>query len=289
MQTFVYQDYVKNLHQTFLKRLDDIAVEFNFDYGYEFEIAICEILRSFLPIKYGICRGFVVSAEGEVAGDDIIIYDQERFPTLRPSMIKAFDKKEKIPIEAVYGYIEAKYTLDSNSFDKSFTQTQKVKILCSQREKVNIYQLDPHIQPDKFLPYPISNWPDYRNPVFCMIISRYCVGVDGKTRSTSADDVDIFLKSKLKDIDIHTNLPDLVVAGEHNFLSPALVQDGKNNPSLHFITNVTNSYQVIKKLDIAFGAGLAQLAGAIDWARLGRMPWLRIVNDSRFPESECDR
>ncbi|MGD2182757.1 DUF6602 domain-containing protein [Lusitaniella coriacea] len=129
VQTFIYNDYVKNLHQAFSRRLDEISAEFNFDLGSEFEIAICEILRSFLPIKYGICRGFVVSAEGCVAGDDIIIFDQERFPILRPNATKAFDKKEKIPIEAVYGYIEAKHTLDSQSFDKSFKQKQKVKIL----------------------------------------------------------------------------------------------------------------------------------------------------------------
>jgi len=287
MQTFVYDDYVKNLHQAFSKMLDDISAEFNFDLGSEFEIAICEMLRIFLPTKYGICRGFVVSAEGELVGDDIIIYDQERFPTLRPNTIKDFSKKEKIPIEAVYGYIEAKHTLDSQSFDKSFKQTKQVKKLCSTREQVNIYQLDPYIQSDKVLPYPVLHWPKYKNSVFCMIVSRYCVGEDGKTRATSSADVDVFLRSKISDLEKNPNLPDLIIAGAHNFLSPAAVQNGKNIPSLHFIPDVTHGYQVIKKLDIAFGAGLSQLAGAIDWARLGRMPWLRIVNDSRFPESEA--
>jgi len=287
MQTFVYDDYVRNLHQAFLRRLDDISAEFNFDLGPEFEIAICEMLRSFLPIKYGICRGFIVNAEGELAGDDIIIYDQERFPTLRPNTIRAFDKKEKVPVEAVYGYIEAKHTLNSESFDKSLKQTQQVKILCSKREQVSIYQFDPYIESDKLLPYPVLQWPTYRNPVFCMIISRYCVGKDMKTQASSADDVDAFLRLKIDNLDKDPNLPDLIVAGAHNFLSPAAVRDGKNIPSLHFIPDVTNGYQVIQKLDIAFGAGLSQLAGAIDWARLGRMPWLRIVNDSRFPESEA--
>ncbi|MGD2182758.1 hypothetical protein [Lusitaniella coriacea] len=113
------------------------------------------------------------------------------------------------------------------------------------------------------------------------------MGEDGKTRATSASSADAFLRSKIQDMDIiNPNFPDLIIAGAHNFLSPALAQDGKNTPSLHFIPDVTNGYQVIKRLDIAFGAGLSQLAGAIDWARLGRMPWLRIVNDSRFPESE---
>ena len=56
------------------------------------------MLRIFLPSKYGVCRGFVVNRHGDKAGDDIIIYDQEKFPTLRLLPKDDFSLKEEIPI-----------------------------------------------------------------------------------------------------------------------------------------------------------------------------------------------
>ena len=110
-------------------------------YGGEFEIAICQILREFLPNKYGICRGFVVSSDGEIAGDDIIIFDQERFPTLKLKGVGQYARKEQIPIEAVYAYIEAKHSInllqkDNNSIFKAIKQVESVKRLCNKREKI---------------------------------------------------------------------------------------------------------------------------------------------------------
>ncbi len=285
MQKYIYNDYISKLQQTFEKRLDDISARFNFDLGPEFEIAICEILSSFLPNKFGICRGFAVTAEGSTAGDDIIIYDKERFPTLRPIANRAL--KDMIPIEAIYAYIEAKHTLDENSFVKAVKQVQDVKELCSQREPVSILQFDPHVADHRALPLTLLTWPKYRNPVFGMILSRYSAGADGKSQTTNSSDVDTFLRTQLDCMKKHPHLPDLIVAGPDNFLSPAhCKEDGENVPSLHYIHEVTTGYQVIERTGVGFGAALAQLAGAIDWARLGRMPWIRIVNDSRHPESE---
>ncbi|MER0170482.1 MAG: hypothetical protein DU489_07730 [Nitrosomonas sp.] len=287
MQTYVYQNYISNLQHAFEKRLDDISAQFNFELGSEFEVAICEILSSFLPNKFGICRGFAVNAEGATAGDDIIIYDKERFPTLRTITNRAFDKKDMVPIEAICAYIEAKHTLDANSFIKAVEQVQAVKQLCSQREPVSFYQVDPHVECTTPAPPTVLHWPKYRNPVFGMILSRYSAGGDGKSRATSPGDVEAFLREQLNCMKPSPYLPDLIVAGSDNYLSPAhLKEDGQTLPSLHYIPEVTTGYQVLEKPGIAFGAALAQLAGAIDWVRLGRMPWIRIVNDARFPESQ---
>jgi hypothetical protein len=112
MPTYLYDNYIISLSEKFLRRLEDISTYYNFDFGDEFEIAICQILRSFLPEKFGICRGFVVAKNGDREGDDIIIFDQTRFPTLRLNERNELSRKEAIPIEAVYGYIEAKHRLD---------------------------------------------------------------------------------------------------------------------------------------------------------------------------------
>ena len=44
---------------------------------------------------------------GNTAGDDIITYDQELYPTLRfLDSDNQFAQKEQIPVEVVYAYIE---------------------------------------------------------------------------------------------------------------------------------------------------------------------------------------
>lgn len=44
---YYYDNYVADLSRKFLSRLEDIKADYNFDLGDEFEIAICEILRTF--------------------------------------------------------------------------------------------------------------------------------------------------------------------------------------------------------------------------------------------------
>lgn len=59
-----YGDYLDNITHRCASLLGDISAGYNFDYGVEFEIALCHLLRAVLPSKYGICRGFVVSFDG---------------------------------------------------------------------------------------------------------------------------------------------------------------------------------------------------------------------------------
>jgi len=106
-----YSDYVKTLSDRFQSNLNTIEAEHGFDYGPEFEVAICKTLRSALPDRYGIARGFVVNAQSVKAGDDIVIFERSRFPTLRLHDRDDYSRKEYIPIEAAYCYIEAKHTL----------------------------------------------------------------------------------------------------------------------------------------------------------------------------------
>src|SRR5581483_5839792 len=100
----LYKGYVANVARRFDEALSQIAANHNLELGGEFEIALCRTLRNALPHRYGVCRGFVVNAEGDAAGDDIIIYDRARFPTLRALGDEDFSRLENIPIEAVYAY-----------------------------------------------------------------------------------------------------------------------------------------------------------------------------------------
>ena len=61
---YKYKDYIETVSTRFKAHLDEIEAVHNFDLGPEYEIAICKLLRAVLPDRFGICRGFVVTAEG---------------------------------------------------------------------------------------------------------------------------------------------------------------------------------------------------------------------------------
>ena len=75
-----YSNYLMTIGKKFTALIDEIKGEYNFDLGHEFEIAICKALRIILPSRYGVCRGSVFTIDNRSTGDDIIIFDQWRFP-----------------------------------------------------------------------------------------------------------------------------------------------------------------------------------------------------------------
>lgn len=130
-----YGGYIERLARKVEARLQDIEAIYNFDLGDEFEIAMCDLLESLLPAKYGVCRGFVVAKNGEKAGDDLIIYDKMSSPTLRSSMTRQFPVKEQIPVDAVFAYIECKHSIsDTDVLQKAVSQAEAVKNRCSPAE-----------------------------------------------------------------------------------------------------------------------------------------------------------
>jgi uncharacterized protein DUF6602 len=110
MRKLLYGDFVRTIATTFDQALHNIAVEHNFELGDEFEVPLCKILRKVLPQKFGICRGYAINRDGDVAGDDIIIYERMRFPTAR-LIDDDWSLEQRVPIEAVLAYIEAKHSL----------------------------------------------------------------------------------------------------------------------------------------------------------------------------------
>lgn len=276
----LYDNYLKNLSDKIVRRLEDMSAVYNFDLGSEFETALCRILRDFLPNKYGICRGFVVSHNGKKAGDDIIIFDQERFPTLRLLNREDISIKEQIPIEAVYAYIEVKHTLDNKSFGKAISQIIKVKKLIASRQKRKLYQTDRYIETNLIPSKPIEHLPNYRNPIFTMIFSRFAINNNNKETNKIDDFLNSELK-KLKKID-YDFFPELIIAGNNNYLSTAFKKNGETKPTLfHLPEKDYSGYQVIKLEDLTFGLAFAHLFASLDFIRLGNMPWENIINEAK--------
>jgi len=281
MQQYLYSNYVAKLAERFDKALSEIEVVHSFDYGPEFEVAICKVLRRILPQKFGVCRGFIVDASGEPAGDDIIIFDRIRFPTLRALDQEDYAIKEHVPVDAVYAYLEAKHTLDlegsgNTSLIHACEQAAKVKALCAHRTPVALQTISPNINLGSALRVDVERgWPKYRNPMLTGVISRRVRTKAGVVND--AAEIHSLLASVRFPVD---PAPDLVVAGRSNIMIPGCMDEstGEFIFSGFYLKGESTLYRY-KAPEIAFGVGLCCLLCAIDWIQLERMPWQKIIAD----------
>lgn len=272
-----YLDFLKNIDDKFQALFNEISAEYNFDNGPEFEIALCKALRIILPNKYGICRGFVVSKGGKTAGDDIIIYDQERFPTLRLLQDSTFAQKQKIPIEAVYAYIEAKHTLclegnGGQSLSKSTSQIKAVKEI--HREQVPLTQITPQVSILSYNANRPSFWPQYRNPLYTAIISRQ-VRIKESSQISKCDDFFQQFNLSCHLLSKSDYTPDLIIAGSDVIAIPSV---NTQVESPFFMPGISN-LSAIKSPDQSFGSGLISMMYAFDHITLGNIHWPTILAD----------
>jgi len=274
----LYDNYVRDVSARFEQALARIKTEHNFEYGPEFEIAICKTLRDILPQKYGICRGYVVSMLGEKAGDDIIIYDRMRFPTLRALEEDDYSSKEQVPIEAVYAYIEAKHSIciegdGGTSFQKALTQVGQVKRLCDRRPSVSLIE-----DPLAGQVVPAIGWPEIRNPAYGIIICRHIrLKACGPLISNPEEILRHLLDSKAQIL----VPPDFCILGKNNMFIPVVPghePDKMGCPSPFFQSGISQLNSVIVP-GVGFGAGLSLLLWALNWIVLGEMPWPAILED----------
>jgi hypothetical protein len=271
-----YSVFVENISNAIEDKMKQMSSIYNFDNGPEFEIALCELLRQILPDKYGICRGFVVTENIQTEGDDIIIYDRDRFPTLR-LFSNSFDKKQQVPIEAVYCYIEVKHTLilqDSDSGQslyKALSQVHKIKSL--PREKRPLFSIDHYTVLTDYMQTGRSDWPDFDNPIFGAIIARH-VKVDTSSKTNGIIDPEIFSKCKVPPNVVY---PDLVVMGHEDLLFPGLsTQDKITYASPFFIPG--KSTMIHKKTKTsALSVGILMMLFALDNIKLGKMPYETMI------------
>ncbi|TAJ10755.1 hypothetical protein DMA11_18550 [Marinilabiliaceae bacterium JC017] len=277
----MYDDYIKKLNEKFENRLRDISADYNFDYGDEFEIAICHILRAFLPEKYGVCRGVVVDRDGNKEGDDIVIYDKIKHPTIN-LYNEDYSRKENIPIEAVYAYIEAKHTITLTQFDKALEQVKKIKRICSKREKVGLYQSDPYIGKYEDKGSIVESLPKYRNPIITIILGRYSVDKNDK-KTDNPDLVQEMAYAKMANMEKSHLNPEMIILGNKNAMCVGYNSNGSSIPTLFYPDNgKVVGYQNLKLQDNSFGIFMTQLIAAIDWIKLGNIPWIKMLNEAKL-------
>jgi len=274
-----YQTLTDNITKAIGKKLELMETIYNFDLGPEFEIAICELLAGILPDKYGVCRGFAVTAAGKQAGDDIIIFDRHRFPSIRLLKGNDFSRKQFIPIEAVYAYIEAKHTVLVNddrsrqSLKKAIAQVKAVKELPRWSRRRN--PDDPYTGHLGKGPLKKEYWPQIPNPMYGMIISRYAKD----TRLSRREWNHAQTAQKEIKIDQNRSFPDLIVLGHDDLVVPVVKdKDERYYESPFYLDEVSDiAHRHIK--GEAFAVAIITLLYALDTIQLEKMPFRNMVGE----------
>lgn len=297
-EDYKYNGFVENVSKEFERQLSAMSAVYNFDYGDEYEIAVCKVLRKLLPNKFGICRGFIINKDGDYTGDDIIIYDREHYPPLRfLDREDDYEQKNQIPVEAVYAYIEAKYTLDYQTFTKAFDQIVRVKKVCYTREtRAVVYVNDG----DKIFDNEYSKangWkPVITSPMYAIILSKNCVGLNGE-KTQSGEEAQNFILEQLNCLGPKIResgffSPDAVVAGNkvtafcghHLFGENGVLKDGIQITKFYTGVEPYACYQVNSVDDIAYGLEFVHLMMALESIQLPAIPWEMIFNTAKMPD-----
>ena len=84
---------------------------------------IIDFLKKYLPKKYAVGRGEVITSQNTTSGQiDVIIYDDSSCPVLIPS-----DTHAVYPVESVYGAISIKSHLGSSELKEAYSNISKFK------------------------------------------------------------------------------------------------------------------------------------------------------------------
>ncbi len=284
----MYGDFTGLLNKRFLAEFENIEVGFNFDYGVEFEIALCRMFQTMLPTKFGVTRGYAVGREGEMIGDDILIYEKMSFPTVSARGDLSLMRKEKVPVDAIYTYIEAKHSVvlegeGPQSLNKAIQQVDNVKKLVSERPVRRKEEcIDGVVLNGDGVGIDIGfsdGYPEYLNPPHGILFARN-VKITGAGPDLTCEEIYEFLVDGTMAQDLTTSQfpPDLIVLGPDIVVLPVHPEEGtEGNYRAPFAPEDHDQFAVIKCPGRAFGVGLACIFEALDWIKLKPMPWRAVA------------
>ncbi len=276
-QLYMYKDAIGRLARLVEAELLRLEAVYNFEHGSEFEIALCRLLRSALPSRYGICRGYIITSDNQTAGDDIVIFDRDGSPTLRMLEQDDYSRKEYVPVEAAYAYIEAKHTVyldggEDASISRACSQVASVKSL--PRASRPHEQITDDLRLDSsFMRLEIGGLyhPKIQNPMVGAIFSRYVAW--GKQRREANElhnrpEIILGVQVALQ--------PDLLVLGNDMIGLPAK-RDGKfiNLTLFRGTTDDTIHLFVVKSRAISLG--IVSLIYTLESIRLNKIDWAPVI------------
>lgn len=271
-----YDDFAGKLSRKVVARLSLIEAQYNFDLGDEYEVALCEVLADILPARYGVCRGSLVTFEGEQAGDDLIIYDRMAFPTLRSSISPNFAIKEKVPVEAAFAYIECKHRIEigatletSPTLAKAVEQVRAAKALAAKRRPNPnpTYKDQQRFQGPKWDHLP-AYLPETRNELYGVVFARQAAFAKGTTKASG-----VRIGGD--------NGPDLAILGDDMLFTPsALLSADGIKASLYYSSFFFPHLRDEHVEGAAIGLGLLTLLHVISWMELLPIDYGQVLNAS---------
>ena len=287
-----YNDYLTKLATRFDRLFAEIAANYNFDLCVELEIALCVAIRAILPERFGVCRGFVVPEDGAPVGDDIVIYDRSRFPTLRLLEQNTFAGKEEVPVEAACAYIEAKHTIhlngdekDGQSLAKAMKQLSRVKEVVHGRAAVGIADDTQNAKDER--EHQIRG-----DLLFGAIFARNVkesknepVIEEPRTireiiRESWQPKEEYYVCDEDFGISPATNFPtqpDAIVLGANNIIIPYMTEEER--PVYQTPYTIPGQSILAHRImpDMAFAVGVCSLLYALEQIQLGPMPYRNII------------
>ncbi len=279
-----------NLLQSLSRKIEfyfsEIEAVHNFEYGPEFEIALCKILKDLLPNRFGVCRGYIITGEGKQVGDDIIVYDRLSFPTIRMLGEENFSQREQVPIEAVYCYIEAKHNLEldpkqdnpkkDGTLQTALRQIDNVRLL--QRSKRPWEKINDAVSLGAPFKVKIPDgWPQISNPLLACIISRKTsLKYDWPEKNLSKGDLPSSDAWKILASVQNPMHADLIVAGDRVIALPTFTKVQKESKIATFL-DPNCKLHVFKTTSNALAVGLCQILWALSRVQLNPMPWENVI------------
>jgi hypothetical protein len=274
----LYDDYLRSLNDRAVEAFSKIDIGTNLDYGPEAEGAVHTWLRQTLPAKYGVCKGYIVNETGDRAGDDLILFDPVNFPSLRADGPPRFDRKEKIPVQAAYGYLEIKNVLSLEAGDEASSGQSLAKAVQQVAKAKRL--IDGRAAPRRS-GWPRVGYPDRDDWAFGAII---CNGVRSKKGQPLVEDPNAIaaqISEALERIELPVkDMPNLIIAGAKCVFHPiAVLPDSTGGKAVHpvpFTTNECRFASVVfegQDVQIGFGFGLAFMLHALGGIALPAFRW----------------
>jgi hypothetical protein len=115
------------------------VIKNNLEAGLIAENVFRKMLRETLPLRFGVAKGKVISAEGKLSCHlDVIIYDAMNFPAL----FIDDNHNQILPVEGVYAVIEVKSNTTKSSLVEAFHELSSVRAIntgdvCSTNDHVD--------------------------------------------------------------------------------------------------------------------------------------------------------
>ncbi|WP_445956737.1 DUF6602 domain-containing protein [Yeosuana sp.] len=278
----IYDNYIKKISDRFEKRFSEIDPQWNFDMGNEFETELATVIEELLPDKFGVCKGFVTPMEGNSRGDDIIIYDKMNVPLIKPPNTHKFTRKESVPLEATYTYIEAKNTIELKDttvgtyIGKALNQVSQIKRL--ERRPRPFAKIIEGFNLENIKFERNIGSPQILNPMYTVLFAR-----GARINGELVTDI-----KKIKEylpVDYGEFGPDLIILGPNFGIAPYYVDRNEKSKSYGtyyetpFCIRGRHEMIIYEMPEMAYGFGLCSLLHALQLIKLDSMPWRKVLGE----------